>query len=98
METVGNSLDIFGSALEIIACVQVFMQCRSVKIYLHLPGTIIARQKLFLRGTLANFCKSNKCIIFIVDYRSESKKSKFDITLNRNSPLTVKKSQNFAMT
>ena len=42
---------------------------------------IIARRKQFFRGTLANFCKSKKCIIFNVHYRPGSKKSKFDIPL-----------------
>ena len=56
------------------------------KIYLHLLGTIIVRQKQFLRGTLANFCKSKKCIIFNVHYCLVSKKSKFDMTLIRHSP------------
>ena len=34
----------------------------------------------FFRGTLANFCKSKKCIIFNVDYCPGSKKSHFDMT------------------
>ena len=37
--------------------------------------------------TLANFCKSKKCIILSVDYRPGSKKSKkFDMTLIRHTP------------
>ena len=59
--------------------------CESIKIYLHLPGTIIARRKRFFRGTLANLCNSEKCIIFNVDYHLWSKKSKVDITLIRHS-------------
>ena len=47
---------------------------------------IIARRKRFFRGTLANFCKSKKIIIFNVDYRPGSKKSKFDMTLIRHCP------------
>ena len=43
---------------------------------MHLPGTIIASRKRFL-GTLAIFCKSNKCIISNVDYRPGSKLYKF---------------------
>ena len=59
MESVGKSQkNIFGSAMEIIASATVFIKCRSVEIYLHLPGTIIARLKRFYRGNLTNFCKS----------------------------------------
>ena len=39
--------------------------------------------------TLANFCKSKKYIIFNLDYRPESKKSKFELTLIRHSPFNV---------
>ena len=46
---------------------------------------IIANRKRFFRGTLANFCKSKKFITFNVDYRPGSKKSKFDMTLIRQS-------------
>ena len=51
---------------------------------------IIARRKQFFRGTLANFCKSKKCIIFYVHYRPGLKKSKFDMTLIRHSPFKIK--------
>ena len=51
---------------------------------------IIARRKRFFRGTLANFCKSKKCIIFNVDYRPGLKKSKFDMTLIGHSPFKAK--------
>ena len=74
--------NIFRSALEIIACAHDFC-CK--KIYLHLPGTIIARQKRFFRCTLANLFRSKKCIIFNVYYRPWSKKSKFEMTLIRHS-------------
>ena len=57
------------------------------KIYLHLPEMIIARRKQCFRGTLANFYKCKKWIIFNVDYRPGSKKSKFDMILIRHSPL-----------
>ena len=50
---------------------------------------IIARRKRFFRGTLANFCKSKKCIIFNVDYRLGLKKSKFDMTLMGHSPFKL---------
>ena len=50
---------------------------------------IIARRKRFFRGTLANFCKSKKCIIFNEDYRPGLKKSKFDMTLIGHSPFKV---------
>ena len=87
METVGKFLkNIFGSVLEIIACAHVFMQCGSVKIYLHLLGTLIARQKLFFTCTHANFFKSKKFIIFNVDYSPGSKKPKFEMTLIKHSP------------
>ena len=62
------------------------MQRGSVKIYLHLPEMIIARRKRFFRGTVANFCKSKKCIIFNVNYRPGLKKSTFDMTLIGHSP------------
>ena len=89
METIRkSSKNIFGSALEIIE--HVFMQCISVKIYLHLPGMIIAKRKRFFRGTLANFCKIKKCIIFKVEYRSGSKMSKFDMTLIRHHLFSIK--------
>ena len=52
---------------------------------------IIARRKRFFRGTLANFCKSKKCIIFNVDYRPGLKKSKFDMTLIGHSPFKKEK-------
>ena len=58
-------------------------------VYLHLPGTLIARRKRIFRGILANFCKSKKCIIFNIDYRPGSKKSKFDMTLIRHSPVLL---------
>jgi hypothetical protein len=60
-----------------------------LKNILHLPGKIIARLKQFFRGTLANFCKSKKCIIYNVDYRPGSKKSKFDMTLIKLRPFKV---------
>ena len=41
------------------------------------------------RGTLSNFCKSKKCIILNVHYHPGSKKSKFDMTLNRHSPFKL---------
>ena len=47
---------------------------------------IIARRKRFFRGTLANFYECKKCIIFNVDFRPVSKKSKVDMTLIRHSP------------
>ena len=43
----------------------------------------------FFRGTLANFCKSKKCVIFNVDYHPGSKKLKFDTTLIRHSPFNI---------
>ena len=52
---------------------------------------IIARRKRFFRGTLANFCEAKKCIIFNVDYRPESKKTKFDMTQNIHSFFNMKK-------
>ena len=48
---------------------------------------MIAGQKVFFRGTLANFCKSKKFIISNVDYHPGSKKSKFTMTLISDSPL-----------
>ena len=51
-----------------------------------LSGTIIARRKRFLRSTQANFRKSKKFIISNVEYRQESKKSKFDMNLISDSP------------
>ena len=36
---------------------------------------------LKFKSTLANFCKSKKCIIFNVDYRPGSKMSTFYMTL-----------------
>ena len=60
------------------------------KIYLHLPGMIIARHKRFFRCILAHIWKSKKCIIFNVDYRLGSKNSKFDMTLIRQSPFEHK--------
>ena len=50
---------------------------------------IIARRKRFFRDTLANFCKSKKCIIFNVDHRPGLKKSKFDMILIGHSPFKV---------
>ena len=41
------------------------------------------------RGTLANFFKSKKCIIFNGDYRTGFKKSKFEMTLIRQSPFNM---------
>ena len=37
-------------------------------------------------STLANFCKSKKCITFNVCYHQGSKKLKFDMNLIRHSP------------
>ena len=53
--------------------------------------TKIGKRKRFFRGTLANFCKSKKCIIFNVDYRPGYKKSKFDMTLIRHSLFKINK-------
>ena len=47
---------------------------------------IITRRKRFFRGTLANFCTSKKCIIFNVDYRPGSKKSKFQASGEYEEP------------
>ena len=52
---------------------------------------IITRRKRFFRGTLSNFCKIKKGILFNVDYRPGSKKSKFDTTLIRHSPFKIKR-------
>ena len=40
----------------------------------------------FFKTTLAKFCKSKKCIIFNIDKRPGSKKSKFKMTLLSDSP------------
>ena len=86
MKNVGKSLkNIFGSAMEIIACAHVFIQCESVKIYLHLPETIIARRKDFLEAPYPIFV-----IVKVYHFQSPgSKKSKFDLTLNRHSPFNI---------
>ena len=69
------------------------MQCGSGKNIIAFTGN--DNRKQFFRGTLANFYKSKKCVIFNIDYRPGSKKSKFDMTLIRHSPFKCIKSTRF---
>ena len=56
------------------------------RIQTHYTNCFMHQRQRFFKGTVAIFCKSKKCILSNVDYRSGSKKSKFVITLISDSP------------
>ena len=100
----GLSLVIYDSTICEIVCAfaiifpsfaEIFCSRLNRRIYTHYTNFFMHYRKQSFKGTQGNFCKSKKCIIFNVNYRPGSKKSKFDMTLIRHSPYIYIAIKNF---